>query len=186
MRLPIVSLFAFAPAALAALGNDAPPRALTSAPSSVAESTLTAPQSTSLHIPVTTPPSSFLTSIISPNSTVAANSTRTSRTRKPHTEPIPIFSSRCDCPNLATVAYPCWATDALQRCEFEELHSFVCWTSAARGCPTPTRSCRSFFTPQPVTGRHPCDIGMGNPPEPTAIMTSTLADLTSATLEPTA
>lgn len=41
-------------------------------------------------------------------------------------------------------------TDLQQRCNFEELHSFVCWTSAARGCPTPTRQ---VTTPLLSSGR---------------------------------
>jgi hypothetical protein len=35
------------------------------------------------------------------------------RSKKPHWEPIPIFTKECKC-NVATVRYPCWATDALQ------------------------------------------------------------------------
>jgi hypothetical protein len=33
--------------------------------------------------------------------------------KKSHWEPIPIFTKKCEC-NVATVRYPCWATDALQ------------------------------------------------------------------------
>ncbi|KAF2248478.1 hypothetical protein BU26DRAFT_335728 [Trematosphaeria pertusa] len=124
----------------------------------IADPTLPIPLSTSLNIPVTVP--SAL-----PTGEVALNSTSTRR-RKSHWEPIPIFSKSCDCPALATVAYPCWATDALQRCNFEELHSYVCWTSANFGCPSPTRSCDSLFQPTPVTGKNPCELGPntgGNP-----------------------
>jgi hypothetical protein len=35
------------------------------------------------------------------------------RSKKPHWEPIPIFTKECKC-NVATVRYPCWATDSLQ------------------------------------------------------------------------
>lgn len=36
-----------------------------------------------------------------------------SRSKRPHWEPIPIFTKECKC-NLATARYPCWATDSLQ------------------------------------------------------------------------
>jgi hypothetical protein len=51
--------------------------------------------STSLNIPITTPAW-----------------TRT-RSKKPHWEPLPIFTKECKC-DVATVRYPCWATDSLQ------------------------------------------------------------------------
>jgi hypothetical protein len=61
--------------------------------------TITVPAilTTSLNIPVTQLPSlTFLT-----------------KSKRPHWEPIPIFSKECKC-NIATVRYPCWATDSLQ------------------------------------------------------------------------
>jgi hypothetical protein len=57
--------------------------------------TIPAILSTSLNIPITTPAW-----------------TRT-RSKKPHWEPIPIFTKECKC-DVATVRYPCWATDSLQ------------------------------------------------------------------------
>lgn len=63
--------------------------------------TIPLPLTTSLNIPVTgipTLPSFQLTS--------------TSK-KRPHWEPIPIFTKQCQC-SLATARYPCWATDALQ------------------------------------------------------------------------
>ncbi|KAF2875098.1 hypothetical protein BDV95DRAFT_591831 [Massariosphaeria phaeospora] len=120
----------------------------------IASPTVAIPFSTSLNIPVTATLPSLL-----PTGLPHFNGTSTSRRRKTHWEPIPIFSKSCDCPQLATVAYPCWAAGALQRCNFEELHSFVCWTSANFGCPSPTRACSNLFTATPLTGRHPCEIG---------------------------
>ena len=74
----------------------------------IATSTLPVIASTSLNIPVTVP-SVFPTGIVS------FNLSSTSRRRNPpHSEPIPIFQKPCDCPDLSTVGYPCWATDALQ------------------------------------------------------------------------
>ncbi|KAF2270264.1 hypothetical protein CC78DRAFT_197504 [Lojkania enalia] len=122
---------------------------------SIPAPTLPVEPSTSLNIPVTT---GFVLPTLLPPPT-----TSTSRRRNPHSEPIPIFSKSCDCPNVATVAKPCWVTDALQKCNFEELHSWVCWTSANYGCPSPTRTCSNSFEPTPVTGRHPCELGP-NPP----------------------
>ena len=54
---------------------------------------------TSLNIPVTT--------------TVLEPGTTTTSRKNPHWEPIPIFTKECKC-DIATVRYPCWATDALQ------------------------------------------------------------------------
>jgi hypothetical protein len=58
---------------------------------------------TSLNIPVTYP-----LELPTPGPTT------TSR-KRPHShwEPIPIFTQECQC-NIATVRYPCWATDSLQ------------------------------------------------------------------------
>ncbi|KAF1961581.1 hypothetical protein CC80DRAFT_499976 [Byssothecium circinans] len=142
----------------------------TSLPITVPVSTITSIPSTSLNIPITSTP-------IVPTS--GLNFSSSTRKKHSHTEPIPIFSKYCDCPNLATAQYPCWATDPLQRCNFEELHSYVCWTSAARGCPTPTRACSALFRPTPVPGKHPCELGPINPPEhtdaPEPVTTTTVA-----------
>jgi len=73
-------------------------------------STIALPDPTSLNIPVTAVPT------IDPDDDEDSDGTgllsRTS-TRRPHTEPVPIFTKACNC-NLATAMYPCWATDALQ------------------------------------------------------------------------
>ncbi|KAF1917442.1 hypothetical protein BDU57DRAFT_165295 [Ampelomyces quisqualis] len=78
--------------------------------------------------------------------------------KRPHWEPIPIFTKECKC-DIATVNYPCWATDALQRCNYEENFSYGCYMAAAGGCPTPTRACKNLFQPTPRPGKHPCDFG---------------------------
>ncbi|KAF2795597.1 hypothetical protein K505DRAFT_10888 [Melanomma pulvis-pyrius CBS 109.77] len=128
----------------------------------IATATVSVIPSTSLNIPVTT-----VSVPVLPTGLVPLNSTRssTSKRRGGHSEPVPIFSRFCDCPLLATIAYPCYATDALASCNFEENHSWVCWTSANFGCPSPTRACSDLFKPTPVTGRHPCDLSP--PTEPT-------------------
>lgn len=91
--------------------------------------------STSLNVPVTSL-STALPSLL-PTST---------RSKNPHWEPIPVFTKQCQC-NLATAKYPCWATDALQRCHYEENFSYGCYMEAAGGCPTPTRVvCTSLST----------------------------------------
>jgi hypothetical protein len=73
-----------------------------------ADPTISVPLSTSLNVPTTLP-------TLLPTLSVPGNlSSRTSRHHFSHWEPIPIFSSACNCPSLATVQYPCWATDALQ------------------------------------------------------------------------
>ncbi|KAH8704568.1 hypothetical protein GQ44DRAFT_716523 [Phaeosphaeriaceae sp. PMI808] len=86
----------------------------------------------------------------------------TTSRKRPHWEPIPIFTKECKC-DIATVRYPCWATDALQKCYYEENFSYGCYMAAAGGCPTPTRTCKDFFQPTPRSGRHPCDFGHGPP-----------------------
>ncbi|KAF9737720.1 hypothetical protein PMIN04_003010 [Paraphaeosphaeria minitans] len=143
-------------------------------PSIPADPTISIPLSTSLNVPTTLP---TLLPTLSVTGNLSSRSTST-RHHFSHWEPIPIFSSACNCPALSTVAYPCWATDALQRCNFEELHSFVCWTSAARGCPTPTRQCDALYSPTPLTGKHPCDLGQNTggldlPGDTTVYMTET-------------
>ncbi|PSN74817.1 hypothetical protein BS50DRAFT_567597 [Corynespora cassiicola Philippines] len=79
----------------------------TSVSPTIVTPTVAMPLSTSLNIPVTVPS-------IFPTDLPILNITSTSRKRKSHWEPIPIFSKSCDCPALATVPYPCWATDSLQ------------------------------------------------------------------------
>ncbi|KAI1511593.1 hypothetical protein Ptr86124_009237 [Pyrenophora tritici-repentis] len=74
-------------------------------------STTTIPDSTSLNIPVTAVPTIDPDDDDDDKGAVVLNST--SSRRRPHTEPIPIFTKACKC-NLATALYPCWATDALQ------------------------------------------------------------------------
>lgn len=73
--------------------------------------TLSVVPSTSLNVPIT----SALIPTLLPTGLYPANSSTssTSKRRGGHSEPIPIFSRFCDCPLLATVAYPCYATDAL-------------------------------------------------------------------------
>ncbi|KAF2107176.1 hypothetical protein BDV96DRAFT_673604 [Lophiotrema nucula] len=124
-------------------------------PTTLLAPTLSLNLSTSLNIPTTTPASI--------PTLVPASTSSTSRHRSLHSEPVPIFSKSCDCPDVKTVPSPCWATDALQRCEFEVLHSWVCWTSANYGCPSPTRACSELYTPTPITGKNPCELGP-NPP----------------------
>jgi hypothetical protein len=75
--------------------------------SSLTFPTLTAPLplTTSLNIPVTS------LELPLPGAT-------TSSRKRPHWEPIPIFTKECKC-DIATARYPCWATDALQASENE-------------------------------------------------------------------
>jgi hypothetical protein len=49
---------------------------------------------------------------ITPSATLP--SWRSTRSHKPHTEPIPVFTSQCGCPDPMKGPKPCWATDALQ------------------------------------------------------------------------
>jgi hypothetical protein len=67
--------------------------------------------STSLNVPVTSVllPTLLPTGLFPSNLSISS----TSKRRGGHSEPVPIFSKSCDCPLLATVAYPCYATDAL-------------------------------------------------------------------------
>lgn len=65
--------------------------------------TIPAVLSTSLNIPATELPDL---------SDLPALPTKT-RSKKPHWEPIPIFTKKCEC-DTKTVAYPCWATDSLE------------------------------------------------------------------------
>jgi hypothetical protein len=106
--------FVFLLGALAALASAAPhPQDDPTEPAEGSEtSTLTFPAltvplplTTSLNIPVTT---------LKPSLPGATTSSR----KRPHWEPIPIFTKECRC-DIATVRYPCWATDALQASEDE-------------------------------------------------------------------
>ncbi|KAF2638600.1 hypothetical protein P280DRAFT_75350 [Massarina eburnea CBS 473.64] len=91
------------------------------APTWFLESTLTVIPSTSLNIPITSGPSLPLPT--GGLNTTILSSTRTSRHHISHTEPVPIFSRSCDCADLKTVQYPCWATDVLQVCRFSSVNS---------------------------------------------------------------
>jgi hypothetical protein len=70
------------------------------------------PDSVSLLFPTPTIPIVVRTSLNIPITEPLERPTAT-RSKKPHWEPIPIFTKECKC-NVATVRYPCWATDALQ------------------------------------------------------------------------
>ncbi|KAH6877918.1 hypothetical protein BKA58DRAFT_85170 [Alternaria rosae] len=142
-------------------------------------STTATPVSTSLNIPVTALPTS------DPNSDDDDDDDNedpelSSSKRKPHWEPIPIFTKRCQC-QLATARYPCWATDALQSCHFEENFSYGCYMQAAGGCPTPTRICSNLFQPTPRPGPHPCELGP-NPPVVTSFPNLTGSPTANVTL----
>ncbi|KAF2448187.1 hypothetical protein P171DRAFT_207482 [Karstenula rhodostoma CBS 690.94] len=170
----VLATLALAAAAPHAHPQDAPT-------STLADPTIALPPSTSLNVPTT-----LLPTLSVPGNLSTTNPSKSTRHHFSHWEPIPIFSSACNCPSLATVQYPCWATDTLQRCNFEELHSFVCWTSAARGCPTPTRQCDKLYAPTPITGKHPCDLGQntgGLEPAPTTVY---ITETSYATFVPTA
>ncbi|KAF2187241.1 hypothetical protein K469DRAFT_725321 [Zopfia rhizophila CBS 207.26] len=105
----------------------------------IADPTISVIASTSLNVLTTSFP-------VVPTGLTPINGTSTSRRKKSHWEPIPIFSKSCDCPAISKGNYPCWATDPVQSCLFEENHSWVCWTSANFGCPSPTRE---LPTPSP-------------------------------------
>jgi len=60
---------------------------------------------TSLNIPITG-------LVALPTLAPGYDTTSTSR-KNPHLEPIPVFTKACTC-DVATVKYPCWATDSLQ------------------------------------------------------------------------
>lgn len=103
-------------AAVAAAVPHAQPQAASLAPvdpvplpsTIIADPTISVPPSTSLNVPTTLP-------TLLPTLTVPSNwSSSTTRHHFSHWEPIPIFSSACNCPDLKTVQYPCWATDSLQ------------------------------------------------------------------------
>ncbi|KAL6704837.1 hypothetical protein ACN47E_007520 [Coniothyrium glycines] len=130
----------------------------------LASSTVPGPQTTSWEFPIT----DILTA---------------TRSRNSHWEPIPIFTKECKCA-LETARYPCWATDSLQRCHFEENFSYGCYMSAAGGCPTPTRVCSNLFSPTPLSGRHPCELGSNPPPVTSApgIISTPVATWPSANL----
>lgn len=77
----------------------------------IADPTISIPLSTSLNVPTTVVPTLVPTLSVPGN---LSSWRSTSRHHYSHWEPIPIFSSACNCPKLATVQYPCWATDSLQ------------------------------------------------------------------------
>ncbi|KAF2003161.1 hypothetical protein P154DRAFT_112198 [Amniculicola lignicola CBS 123094] len=96
-------------------------------------------------------------------------------TKGGHSERIPVLMSKCECPDLATVPYPCYAWDQRGRCNFEWNHSYACYMSAQRGCPSPTQDC-GVFPPQTVTGRHPCDLSPNTGiPAPVITVTASVA-----------
>jgi hypothetical protein len=64
----------------------------------------------SLAFPTPTVPAVLTTSLNIPLTELPEIVTKSKR---PHWEPIPVFTKECKC-NIATVRYPCWATDALQ------------------------------------------------------------------------
>jgi hypothetical protein len=70
------------------------------------------PDTISLPFPAPTIPIMLTTSLNVPVTDPLARPTST-KSKKPHWEPIPIFTKACKC-DVATVRYPCWATDALQ------------------------------------------------------------------------
>ncbi|KAF2821413.1 hypothetical protein CC86DRAFT_411103 [Ophiobolus disseminans] len=124
----------------------------------------------SISAPFATPtvPAVLTTSLNIPLTTLIPDpDTPTSSKKNPHWEPIPIFTKECKC-DVATVRYPCWATDALQKCNYEENFSYGCYMAAAGGCPTPTRTCKDLYQPTPRSGRHPCELGQ-NPPLITSV-----------------
>jgi hypothetical protein len=88
--------------------------------------------STSLNIPITG-------SVALPTLVPGYDTTSTSR-RNPHWEPIPIFTKACTC-DVATVRYPCWATDSLQVSESVPIYE--------------TRSERSDTIPVPANNSNP-------------------------------
>jgi hypothetical protein len=83
---------------------------LTSLSEILPTSTVAIPDSTSLNIPVTAVPT---TEPDTDDDGEDDEGKPLSRSKKPHREPTPIFTKPCQC-QLATVRYPCWATDALQ------------------------------------------------------------------------
>jgi hypothetical protein len=81
------------------------------------------PDTISIPFPTPTIPLPLTTSLnIPPTQSLGIpipGASTTSR-RRPHWEPIPIFTKECKC-NIATVHYPCWATDALQVSESRKM-----------------------------------------------------------------
>ncbi|EUC40334.1 hypothetical protein COCMIDRAFT_30709 [Bipolaris oryzae ATCC 44560] len=143
---------------------------LTSISEILPTSTVAIPDSTSLNIPVTAIPSIEPVPDDDGEDDDDDNSGKSlSRSKKPHREPTPIFTKQCQC-QLATARYPCWATDALQKCYFEENFSHACYMQAAGGCPKPTRACKQLYLPTPLPGPNPCELK----PNPNPHVTPTL------------
>lgn len=89
-----------------------PPATLIALSGTLPTSTVATPDSTSLNIPVTAVPDAG----DDDNDNSDENDddgNAISRSKRPHKEPIPIFTKQCQC-QLATARYPCWATDSLQ------------------------------------------------------------------------
>ncbi|KAF2015394.1 hypothetical protein BU24DRAFT_461643 [Aaosphaeria arxii CBS 175.79] len=82
---------------------------------------------------------------------------------------IPYFTDKKEAIALGASSYLFQKLRLSEKCNFEENHSWVCWTSANYGCPSPTRACSDLFSPTPVTGKHPCELGPGVRPEPTEV-----------------
>jgi hypothetical protein len=70
------------------------------------------PDTVSALLPTITVPAILTTSLNVPV-TQLPDLPFSTKSKRPHWEPIPIFSKECKC-NIATVRYPCWATDSLQ------------------------------------------------------------------------
>lgn len=70
------------------------------------------PATISLGFPTATIPVILTTSLNIPV-TESFEIIKPTKSKRPHWEPIPIFTKQCKC-DVATVRYPCWATDALQ------------------------------------------------------------------------
>ncbi|KAH3944917.1 hypothetical protein HBI56_150200 [Parastagonospora nodorum] len=166
--------------ALAALAT-AFPRPQDDTPDDTPDEPSDDPATISLGFPTATIPVTLTTSLNIPV-TESFEIVKPTKSKRPHWEPIPIFTKQCKC-DVATVRYPCWATDALQKCNYEENFSYGCYMEAAGGCPTPTRACRDLFKPTPMTGRHPCDFGGSPPPLPTLFpnITTLVPILTTST-----
>ncbi|EAT79611.1 hypothetical protein SNOG_12811 [Parastagonospora nodorum SN15] len=128
--------------ALAALAT-AFPRPQDDTPDDTPDEPSDDPATISLGFPTATIPVTLITSLNIPV-TESFEIVKPTKSKRPHWEPIPIFTKQCKC-DVATVRYPCWATDALQKCNYEENFSYGCYMEAAGGCPTPTRA-RSLQT----------------------------------------
>ncbi|KAH7076172.1 hypothetical protein FB567DRAFT_608859 [Paraphoma chrysanthemicola] len=158
--LTVAALVTFATAAPYPQEQDEPSDDAETVSLPFATPTVSIVSTTSLNIPITS--AVDLPTPVPDTDPELPDETSTSTRKNPHWEPIPIFTKQCKC-DIKTVQYPCWATDALQRCNYEENFSYGCYMSAAGGCPTPTRTCKNLFQPTPRPGPHPCEL-RPNPP----------------------